>query len=230
MKTLLVSFVFFISFILFIFSFLGCSSIYNIKNFPSKEKFYQNLNNFVKDKNVKICTGGDSVIHLNEGVEINDDTLIILNKKIKEEKFISLNEIKNIDYNNYQNPSAFLELKNGEKLEAEDIRISNDSMRFNNIKYVDLKSSISTKEIKEISLDSRWTGVIKGLLIGTLSGAAIGGLTHIIPATEHHPSFTPPYQRSEYNTFNSFMIGTVSGAFIGSIIGWLIGYDFIYQF
>ena len=210
--------------------FWGCSSVYHIQNFPSKEKFYQSLNNSVNDKDVEVYIKRDSVIYLNNDIEINNDTLIILNKKTKVEKFILLNAIKKIDYDYFQKASAHIELKDGEELEAEDIEISNGGMKFNNTKFLTIKSSISVKEIEKISYKNRWQGLVTGLLVGTVAGAAIGGFTHIIPVYENRPSLSPPYQRREYNTLYSFVIGTASGALIGAIIGWLIGYDYIYQF
>jgi hypothetical protein len=209
---------------------VGCSSINTIKNFHSESEFYNDLNRSVSDQEVKVKTKKDSTIYLNGGFQINNDTLILTNEKIKEAKLISLRELREIDYTNFQSSSAFLELKNGEKFLAEDIQISNGEMRFNNIKYRDVKSSLSISEIKEISYDNRWKSAINGLLIGTLSGVITGAFTHIIPATERHPSFNPPYQKSEYNRLTSLVIGTLTGAIIGTITGWLIGYNIIYRF
>src|SRR5690606_32034171 len=80
----------------------GCSTVYDIQNFHPKSKFYQELNNSGKDKDVKILTKGDSTIHAKNEIKINNDSLILLDEKIMEDKVISLKEIKNIDYNNFQ--------------------------------------------------------------------------------------------------------------------------------
>jgi PBP1b-binding outer membrane lipoprotein LpoB len=41
---------------------MGCSSTYTIKDFPSKERFYEDFNNSVKNKDVSITLMSDSCL------------------------------------------------------------------------------------------------------------------------------------------------------------------------
>jgi hypothetical protein len=53
---------------------LGCSSTYTIKDFSSKEKFYDDFNNFAKDKNVEVQFVNDSSLTIGNGAIIIRDT------------------------------------------------------------------------------------------------------------------------------------------------------------
>ena len=89
--------------------FIGCSSIYTVKDFSSKEKFYEDFNNSVKNKELEITLVNDSSFSVLEGSKIADDSLdLILNFQNKEHTLVA-DEIENIKYygDSYSSPSAY---------------------------------------------------------------------------------------------------------------------------
>ncbi len=102
---------------LFVFLFTGCSSTYTIKDFSSKEKFYNDFNNSVKNKSVEITFINDSSFTLNSRVAVEGDSLYSLNPFVSRTGArISLSELKEIKYTGFDNSSAALTLKDGEVL------------------------------------------------------------------------------------------------------------------
>ena len=200
-------------------SFLGCSSTYTIGDFTSKQKFYEDYNKFARDKNVKIMLDSDSAFYSNNITKIDNDTLYVLNSvTVKREFTISSNEIKKIHYMNADYKTANILLENGERIKAENITAFSDSMKFLGAKEQFVKSILSPiDKVKAISYKDKASGIVRGVIPGFLTGATIGFLNQII-VSGIATAGTP------------VIVGSVSGIIAGSLIGWLIGHKYIYQF
>ena len=72
----------------------GCSSIYTQKDFPSKQKFYEDFNNSVRNKKVIVTLTNDSLINL-INAEIKNDSL--LSKEFAE----PVDRIKEVSYKSH---------------------------------------------------------------------------------------------------------------------------------
>ena len=70
----------------FLLTLTGCSSIYRISDFPSKDKFYGDFNKFADNKNLKVTLTNDSSFYSRRKTEISEDTLIIHNENSKRRK------------------------------------------------------------------------------------------------------------------------------------------------
>jgi hypothetical protein len=78
---------------------IGCSSIYTVKDFSSKDKYYEDFNSFVKNKNVKVTLNNDSSLTTFENTRISDDTLILMGQNENAAiKYIPLRNVKTIYY------------------------------------------------------------------------------------------------------------------------------------
>ncbi len=130
----------------------GCSN-YVVKDFPSKQDFYNSFNSFAKGKTLNIKLTNDSIFTYSNGIFIRNDSLVFNGYfTYKETKALAIKDIKNINYYSidFRNPSAYLELKDGKKLNAEKIKISNDTISFINVASND--KSIPLNEVKKYFL------------------------------------------------------------------------------
>ncbi|MDR3626567.1 MAG: hypothetical protein P4L45_07025, partial [Ignavibacteriaceae bacterium] len=57
--------------------FIGCSSTYTINDFPTKDKFYGDFNNFAGNKSLNVTLTNDSSFVPEGKIKISDDSLII---------------------------------------------------------------------------------------------------------------------------------------------------------
>ncbi len=83
--------------------FMGCSGIYTLQNYPSKQKFYEDFNNFAKNKNLKVTLNNDSSFVTQKGTKISNDSLIFISIDSKTEvnnipQSIPINKIKDVHY------------------------------------------------------------------------------------------------------------------------------------
>ncbi|MHB8338924.1 MAG: hypothetical protein ACYDEE_16030 [Ignavibacteriaceae bacterium] len=79
----------------------SCSSIYSVKDFSTKEKFYEDFNKFMKNKTIEITLINDSSFIALGGAKINNDTLNYSIDVLKPaNEHLSLNNIKKIIYKN----------------------------------------------------------------------------------------------------------------------------------
>jgi len=76
----------FLAIAFFVVLFPGCSSTYTVTDFGTKEKFYEEFNNSFKEREVKVTLVNDSSFIVQNGIEINHDTLL---------SFVNLEEKKN---------------------------------------------------------------------------------------------------------------------------------------
>ncbi len=209
--------------------FIGCSSTFKVTDYSSKEKFYEDVNNSIKNRDFNLVTADSSFTAL-AGSIIKDDSLKTTSKF--QEKIIPLKDVKSIKYfgNAYEIPSATVWLGNGKELRAEQIKELPDSM----IQLTNVRVSsgyISVDKIQAISYKTRWQCTLLGAPIGFASGALIGGILGRSGAIIHindggnHPTF---------DSGTSMVVGAAWGALIGTvtgiIVGYIIGWDHVYQF
>jgi len=204
--------------------FAGCSSIYTIKDFSSKEKFYEDFNKTVKNKQVNVVLNNDSCFSSNKGSRIAKDSLILIDyKQISELKTIPLKEIKSINdiYDLNSIHSFDIILQNGKEINVKDIKYLPDS----SIQISITRDSISNRFIplnlvKKIYYKNSWLGIVPGLLIA----APVSYLLYGIAGSFSH--FSSPF----FNYETALLFGVPAEIVIVGIIGYIIGYTYIYQF
>ena len=208
---------------------IGCSSTYKVSNFSSKDKFYEDFNKFARNKNVDVTLANDSSFTIDNGVAIRNDTLYQLGREINSGNLeLTLSSAKEINYTSNDYKSASILLKNGEKYQAEKIKLTQDSITFAYIKEVIIMNDIvPMNKVKKISYKNHWLGVITGFIGGTLSGGVVGLFT-VFSTTANGGGISG--QDSRPNPFGSAPYLILSGIFIGSAIGWIVGDTNTYQF
>lgn len=213
--------------ILFLF-FIGCSTTHRITDFPSKEDFYKDINSSIKNKDVNVFTADSSFVS-SAGSGIKNDSLQTVVKM--QVDTIPLKDVKDIKYfgSAYQEPSAYIWLKNGKELRPESIKkISNSMIQLANLSIN--SGYIPIDKVKEIRYKTRWQSTLLGAPAGFAGGAVVCGIlgaTGIMFRTENggnHPKFDPGTSMIA-GAFWGAVIGTITGAIIGYIAGW----DHIYQ-
>jgi hypothetical protein len=196
---------------------MGCYSNYTVQDFPSKEKFYEDFNNSVKNREIKVAFTNDSLIYYPYGVILEHDT--IFSNMLKP---YPLSGILKIDYSNSDYKSANILLKNGSNLQVQDIKMGIDSIYF-----YDNNSSIKgnylfpVDKVKSISYKRTWPGIASGFLIG----APLGFLTALLIGNSIDHSQYGSGIALEYRIF-----GAPIGAIIGGIIGGILEYNYTYKF
>ncbi len=204
--------------------FTGCPSIYTVRNFSSKEKFYEDFNKTVKDKQVNVVLNNDSCFSSNKGSRISKDSLILIDhKQISELKTMPLKEIQSINYIYDRNSiQAFdILLQNGKEINVKDVKYLPDS----SIQISITRDSISNRFIplnliKRIYYKNNWLGIVPGLLIA----APVIYLLYGIAGSFSH--FCSPF----FNYETALFFGAPAEIVIVGIIGYIIGYTYIYQF
>ena len=111
---------------------LGCSSTYTIKDFSSKEKFYDDFNNFASSKSLEVELINGSSINVSNGFILGDTLYTPGFRKDRKSGKIALSDIKKIDYTGSDYKSANLLLKNGSQISVGEINIRNDTLSFTN--------------------------------------------------------------------------------------------------
>jgi|ERR1035438_4002930 hypothetical protein len=203
---------------------MGCSSTYTIKNFSSKEKFYQDFNNSVKERDIKVVLSNDSSFTLMHGAVLENDTLFAFGQ-YNEKKYMSLalSDLEKINYTGNDYKSATVLRNNGEELNCENIIINHDSIYFDRTKTVLTEENIaSVNKIKTISYKNR----LIRMPLGLLAGAPLGLLSGIILGHAFHTTD----EKGNPDVTNITMAMTCVGALAGIIVSYIIGYDYIYQF
>ncbi len=202
----------------------GCSTTYTIKDFSSKEKFYEDFNNFASSKSLDAELINGTTITVINGY-ILGDTLYTTGFRIdRKSGEIALSDIKKIDYTGSDYKSANLLLKNGSQISVEEVNFRNDTLSYTNSIRQEVAMPLS--HIQKVSYKNRWFSTPAGFLSGSIIGAYIGSK---FPSYSYHTSMSTGKQESEQN-INSALYGLGSGVIIGTVIGWLIGYTYTYQF
>lgn len=201
--------------------FIGCSTTYKVTGFKSSEEFYNNFNNFMKDKDGEVTLRNDSALSFENGAEVKDDSLMFFNHVTESiEKSIPLNEIKKTDYygTDYKHFSAHLLLKNGNKVDAKNIKLGKDSMKYLDIRELDKVTAIPLNKVGEVSVSGK-------KLRGIIGGIVIGGLAGIIYSVVFDTG-----NPQENTSGIPFTYGGIAGGIIGGIVGYLIGWNYHYDF
>ena len=204
-------------------AFWGCSSTYTLKDFSSREKFYEDFNNFAADKNINIILINDTSITASYGGSISNDTLdAITNVQEIGKKLLKI-EIKEIKYyykTNFTHPECRVILQNGKEFNEKNISILPDS----SVEYTVTKKinrSFPINKVKEITYKNHWLGVPARFFSGIISGAVIGFWAYSIITSNNEGANDAGF---------AFTAGIGLGGLIGGVLGWLKGYNYTYQF
>lgn len=225
MKFFLIKYIYLITPALILF-FAGCSSTYRVTDFKSKNEFYNNVNNNIKDREVNVTLNNDSTFATNDkGAQVEQNYLSLRLNRTVLDTTLPLSEIQNINYKTkHGNPSTYIELKNGATINAENIRRSAGSLEFNT--RVPYPYNIPINKVNEIGYKSTSEGIFSGIFIGMGAGLLLT-ISKIIPANLREGN--PPYP----NDYNYFGVGRVSiplGIIVGGIVGAIIGHHYNYEF
>jgi len=207
--------------VFFVFLFTGCSSTYKVTNFPSKEKFYEEINNVFKGRESKITLTDDSVVTALDGITIKNNCLFVnINSVEKINMKIALADAIELNFDNKNASSGIFFLQNGEKIRAEDIIVEQDSIKFVEVKSVLLPFSIQLDNVKTVNYKNRWKSIFPDAMIGLLSGGLTGYFWGKTDTNDHGENQGVP--------------GLIGGAFVGfiagSITGLSLGFPVTYEF
>jgi len=197
----------------------GCST-YTINKYQSKEKFYQDFNNSVKNRDVNITSVKDSSFEINDGIVLENDSLISYDKSERKEKIsFAVSGLKDIIYTGTDLTSATLIFKNGDKLNGENMISSHDSISLIASKTSTIRNAIiPINNVISVSYPNRLRSLPSGLFVG----AIVGLVTATILAkttTDFHG------QPLDYYLPLPFF-----GAVLGGAIAIIIGRNTTYQF
>ncbi len=212
----------FITLILLVFT--GCSSIYSVKDFPSKEELYNSFNNFAKDKKLDIKFKGDSTITVNDGAVIMNDTLFALGYSLdKKYGRAALSGIEKINYTSSDYKSAVLTLNNGKVIKADEITVANDTMEYSVTRKIPAQTKVGViSALKEASYKNHWLGIPPRFFMGTATGFVVG----LSIASAYNDN-----TQSGQNKADEYIISfPFLGAVIGIVWGWIDGYTYVYKF
>lgn len=205
--------------LLMVLSLIGCSSTYQVADYPTKEEYHNFVNSSIKDGSFTAITN-DSTFTCSEGSKMQDDSLIAIVKI--QGTTIFLKDVKETKYfgEDLKEPSAYILLKSGASLSAENVKILPDhSIQFTNI----TNEHIPLIELKQISFTDHWKGVLPGIASGFLAGyvAGVTGLVFNVKEGQMHP-------KRDYSAGG--LLGGLSGMIIGGLVGYIIGGENVYLF
>ena len=220
----------FISFV-FLF-FIGCSTTYKITDYPSKEKFHEDINSSIENRNFDVVTDESSFTCF-EGSKITNDSLYAVTKILKEKETLSSGDIKKIEYfeKAYKKLTVNIWLKNGEELRAENVmNLSGSTLQFTNVKISSDYLPIS--KVKEMSYKNRLKTTLIGIPMGLVCGGLIGGIMGSQGWIFNIRSGgMPPLQFDATSSIvEGFFYSAIIGTVIGPIIGYITGWNNIFQF
>jgi hypothetical protein len=208
---------------------IGCSSTYTISDFSSKDKFYDDFNNFADNKTLKITLNNDSSFISNEGTKITNDSLILLYQyQSNTIDTVHQQDIKKIIdyYDEYSNHSIKILLADGKEIKEKNIEyLPDSSIKIAVTKILNDNKSIPLINVKKISYNRHWIGLISGFFAGIPLGVVVE-VSHVLPV--HVDEGNPP--KSTYDDINGTLIAIPLGILIGSVVGWIVGYNYTYQF
>ena len=209
--------------------FTGCYSTYQVSDFSSRVKFYEDFNKSVNDKTVKVTFTNDSSFFMSNGAAIENDSLYFPKEEIKSGiKKIALTDIKGINYTNQSRTTALIILNNDKRYRAEQILINRDSIEFSYTKVITLQYVTSLNNVRNISYKNRWLGVIPGFIGGSISGFIAGVIA--IQATPG--TFNTSGPQHYYTGASNIppIIAASSCVILGIAYGWYMGFNYTNQF
>ncbi len=207
----------------------GCYSTYNVSDFSSKDKFFEDFNKSVNEKAVKVTLSNDSSFFMNNGAAIENDSLYSPGEEIKSGiKNIALSYIKGINYANQSRTTALIILNDDKRYRAEQILINRDSIEFSYTKVITLKYVTSLNNVRDISYKNRWLGVIPGFIGGSISGLMAGLIAIQLTPPTFNTSGPLVYPTGTSNA--PPIIAASSCIILGIAYGWFKGFNYTYQF
>jgi hypothetical protein len=207
--------------VLSILFYTGCTSTYTIKDFASKQEFYNKFNSSLQDRNAMAQLVNDSVIASKDGAEVLNDTLYLLDKSVLKtvRKFV-LQDVKDIKYTSIAKRSADIYLKNDAKYSAEEISIGNDSIEFSEIKaLVNLRYAAPLDKVKSVSYKNNLNGIFPGAVTGICVGAITGTIIGLKNSDKNQDD-------PSASIFKESGIGII----VAGIAGYFVGWRYVYQF
>jgi hypothetical protein len=194
--------------------FCGCSTKIFIRDFSSRDKFNEKVNNDFEGRTAYVEIIGDNEIHTGHLVAAGDTLLIYKDTLKVETGTISKTEIENIRYNNNTLSSGCIYLKNKRTIEAYSLDMSKDSVFYKDAKLDrDVIDRIPAKKIKAAYYKTYWPGIISK----AIAGGAMGWLGGILISTTNN--------RKDGGGLNSFL-SAGGGGYIGAIAGFILGVVF----
>jgi hypothetical protein len=195
----------------------GCST-YTIKNFSSKEKFYQDFNKAAKNKDVSITLVYGRSFDIDNGVVLENDSLISYEKSgIKGKMTVPLADLTDLIYTDKNHYSASVIFKNGTILKGDNITAGHDSISFTALKQSIIRKSLAPiNKVETVSYLNNIRAIPSGIFGGALAGLLTAGIADIAN------DFKVPV--------NYWVAAPLIGAVFGGIIAVLIGWNTTYQF
>ena len=202
--------------------FLGCSTTKYMRDYSSKEKFNQKVNNDFDGRTAYVETKDDSAVHTGFLV-VTGDTLLLCKDTIKVESgTLSKTDIENIQYDDNTFSSGLVFLKNKSTINAYYMVLSKDSVFYKKAKAVrNVMERIPLKKIKTAFYKTYWPGIISG----TIAFAAAGWLSGVIIGSGK--------RGRDIGGFYDFLNvggGGVIGAITGGILGAVFPHNHVYIF
>ena len=149
--------IFCLSISLVFFFITGCSSIYKVTSYNSKEEPFKKFNNHTRNRKLEITLKNDSTFVVPLGAVIKDDVLVINYNSQETKKHLPLTDIKQISYRNYGPAVPY-----------------------------GIGSGILAGSITGLMINLNNPGTTYGLvLIGAIAGAILGGIVGILIGWTH---------------------------------------------
>jgi len=188
-----------------IFLFAGCSSVYTVNDFSSKEKLYEDCSSSIADKHVTVNMMNDSSF-CPQYVSIEKDSLIVSSVKhgTPVNINISLSDIKDISYSKVfaakdTMRDADILLKSGIKLSLENIHFLHDDLTGSFFPSV-APTKIPVDNIRSVVYKTHTVATISGILCGAVGTFAVlaavlkgGNTSDSRPLQPHSDGFSPSY-------------------------------------
>jgi hypothetical protein len=213
-------------------TFSGCSISNKLGRYPEPEKFYEIVNDKMNDRAAKVVNKNDSIIIAEDGLMVGKDTVNIIHKNVfRSEMVIPIKLITGIQYSEYYagNISGIIRTNDGTRHEAERITIIPDSMKFADVLRYDTQTPVKVSEIKKITYTNHWLAVPAGFLAGFGSGLLLG-IIEPLPIYENHTNMSLGKSEKIKSQGANLILCTLSGCIIGSVLGYLAGFDYDYYF
>lgn len=211
---------------------MGCSSTYTLRDFSSRQNFYNDFNKSIKNRELNIKLHNNNTVVGYDGVLLSNDTLVIVTESHEVHKNIKSSEIKNIQFYgvDFSKPSAKIFLKDGEEYDGMDVRINYDStVEFSVV--VKINSYLPLIKIKEVTYKKNVLGIPFGFLVGVVGGALVGRVG-LIPVYEsdRNAGLLGTKNNKSIDYVSAVIYGSGIGMLVGSVVGLTIGYNYTYQF
>lgn len=202
--------------------FAGCVDTYTVKDFSSPEKFYNTINEKVKDRTIKVVTDSNDVYKADKLIVRPDSIFFTTTKLARSDEYkssYSSSEIKEM-YQRADYKDGLIHtilLNNGDKVSSRYILIKNDSLFLYDIipvLYSTIKKiSLTTSEVNSISFNNRLIGMGEGALFYALVGVLVGIRNADITSGDQEA--IPP----EIAAIGGAIVFGLGGAVVGTAIG-----------